>query len=56
MTGSQALPTRELTARERDVLCQVISLVARDPRYQHEEINRLLAIKDVIDPRKEDDT
>ncbi len=38
MTGSQALPTRELTAREHDVLCRVISLVARDPRYQHEEI------------------
>jgi hypothetical protein len=39
--GSQALPTRELTARERDVLCQVISLVARDPRCQHEEINKV---------------
>ncbi len=56
MTDRRPLPTRELTARERDVLCRVISLVARDPRYQHEEINRLLAIKDVIDPRREDDT
>jgi hypothetical protein len=36
--GSQALPTRELTAREHDVLCRVISLVAHDPWYQHEEI------------------
>jgi hypothetical protein len=45
VTGSQALPTREVTARERDVLCRVISLVARGPRYQHEEINRLLAIR-----------
>ncbi len=53
--GSHAPPTRQLTPRERDVLCRLISLVAFDPRYQHEEINRLLAVKDVINPRREDD-
>ncbi len=53
--GSNAPPTRELTARERDVLCRLISLVVRDPRYQHEEVDRVLAIRAVIDPRREDD-
>ncbi len=53
--GSDAPPTRELTPRERDVLCRLISLAAYDPRYQHEEIDRLLAIRAVIDPRREDD-
>lgn len=54
--GSNASPTRDLTARERDVLCRLISLVTRDPRYQHEEVDRVLAIRRVIDPRREDDT
>jgi hypothetical protein len=51
--GSNAPPTRELTARERDVLCRLISLVVRDSRYQHEEVDRVLAIRAVIDPRRD---
>jgi hypothetical protein len=63
--GSNAAPKRDLTARERDVLCGVISdvlgAVRRDGntdcvpvRADQEWVNHLVVIRDVIDPRRDE--
>lgn len=52
--GSKRPQLRELTARERDVLCRVLTFVLDDPRYRSEELGRLQLIRHVLDPRRED--
>ncbi|MEQ7008369.1 hypothetical protein ABN028_19530 [Actinopolymorpha sp. B17G11] len=51
--GSNAPQTRDLTARERDVLCRILNFVITDPRYRYEDLARLAVIRDVIDPRRD---
>lgn len=61
--GSNAEPTRDLTARERDVLCGVISDIMGAVRREgnidavpirggQDWVNHLQIIRDVIDPRR----
>lgn len=49
--GSTQPPKRDLTARERDVLCRTLRHVLKDDRYRLEELYTLAAIRHVIDPR-----
>lgn len=51
--GSDAPPRRDLTARERDVMCRIITLVLHDSQYAGEELDRLREIRYVIDPRRD---
>jgi hypothetical protein len=51
--GSDEPQKRPLTARERDVLCRIITAVLHDERYDDEEGARLLLIRHVIDPRND---
>jgi hypothetical protein len=53
--GQQESPKRDLTPRERDVLCRMINLVSTDPRYTHEEIDTLKEVYVIINPRTEDE-
>lgn len=51
LDGSSEEQKRELTPRERDILCWVISRVERDPDYNDLGIAKLNEIRDIIDPR-----
>lgn len=64
--GSNEPQLRELTARERDVLCGVITdiechvrrggkMVATPLRVDQEWLTHLLIIRHIIDPRRETD-
>lgn len=59
--GSNAPPVRELTARERDVLCGLISDIYGEyrrkgelPRGGRVWLRHLLAVREAVDPRRGD--
>jgi hypothetical protein len=52
--GQNLPPKRELTARERDVLCRMLTFVLHSDQFAtgHEKA-RLFLIRDVINPRED---
>jgi hypothetical protein len=54
--GSDADPRRDLTARERDILCRLLSatIAGQRPMLTNYDIARLSLIHHIIDPRREE--